>query len=159
MAEEDEAVEHRQREEEEAAKAVHISILQGQFGVHRTELLKVIQLQKLSKDKIRMRNTMLEAEHKRIKCIEAGEEEEETPLAPLFVLSGDEHKDEDNAATATPTMTIRVQKHKAAEIIDVDEDKEDDRSEDQAERKLDEYGLYIVSGKVSFRSYHDLDAN
>jgi hypothetical protein len=99
---------------------------------------------------------MLEAEHKRIKHIKAGEEEEETPLPPLFVPSGDEHEDEDNAATATPKMTIRVQKHKAAEIIDVDED---DCSKDQAERKLDEYGLYIVSGNVSFRSCHNPDAN
>jgi hypothetical protein len=56
-------------------------------------------------------------------------------------------------------MTIRVQKRKAAEIIDVDEDKEDDHSEDQAERRLDEYRLYIVSGKVSFRSCHNPDAN
>jgi hypothetical protein len=159
MAEEDEAVERRQREEEEAAKAARISILRGQFEVHCTELLNAIRLQKLSKDEIRTRNTTLEAEHKRIKRIEAGEEEEETPLAPLFVPSGDEQEDEDNTATATPTMTIRVQKRKAAEIIDVDEDEEDDRSEDQAEHKLDEYGLYIVSGKVSFRNYHDLDAN
>jgi hypothetical protein len=159
MAEEDKAAEHRQCEEEEAAKATHISILQGQFEAHHTELLNTIRLQKLSKDGIRTRNTMLEAEHKQIKRIEAGKEEEETPLPPLFIPSGDEHKDEDDTATATPKMTIRVQKCKAAELIDVDKDKEDDHSEDQAERKLDEYGLYIVSGKVSFHSYHDPDAN
>jgi hypothetical protein len=41
----------------------------------------------LSKDEIRTQNTTLEAEHKRIKCIEAGEEEEETPLAPLLNLA------------------------------------------------------------------------
>jgi hypothetical protein len=72
MAEEDEAVEHRQHEEEEAARAARISLLRGQFEVHHTELLNTIRLQKLSKDKIRTRNTTLEAEHKRIKRIEAG---------------------------------------------------------------------------------------
>jgi hypothetical protein len=56
-------------------------------------------------------------------------------------------------------MTIQVQKRKAAEIIDVDEEEEDDHSEDQAERKLDEYGLYIISGKVSFRGCNNPDAN
>jgi hypothetical protein len=42
MTEEDKAVEHRQRKEEEAAKAVHINILRGQFEAHHTELLNTI---------------------------------------------------------------------------------------------------------------------
>jgi hypothetical protein len=50
LAEEDEVAERRQCEEEEAAKAMHISILRGQFEAHHTELLNA----KLSKDEICM---------------------------------------------------------------------------------------------------------